>query len=176
MTATSYAFVALRPNGAADDPEHVLENVLFGSGRHVYLVPPGHQRKLAFERVLLAWNGSREAARALAESLPYPKIAVAVTMCVVDARAEAQARIGADAEHHLSHHRISAALHHVDKRNGDVAEALIAEVGRQRADLIVTGGYGHSRLREWLLGGVTYELLHQASAAALARPLEKRLR
>ena len=56
--------VTLRPNGAMD-PERLIEGVLFGSGRHVYLVPETERPKIAFDRILIAWNGSREAARAL---------------------------------------------------------------------------------------------------------------
>jgi nucleotide-binding universal stress UspA family protein len=161
---TADVFVALRPNSVPDEPERVVENVLFGSGRHVYLVPPRNERKTSFERVLVAWNGSREAARALGESLPYLKSAEAVVVCVVDTEppVEDQARLGTDVKHHLKHHGIAATLHHADGRKGDVGELLIAEASRQRAELIVLGGYGHSRLREWLLGGVTYKLLHQS--------------
>ena len=157
-------FVALRPKSVPEEPEPIVENVLFGSGRHVLLVPPGAKDKMSFESVLIAWNGSREAARALAESLPYLKLAPAVVICVVDPlpAVEAQALLGTDAKHHLRHHGIAAVLHHVDGRKADVGDALIAEAGRRRADLIVMGGYGHSRLRERLLGGVTYKLLHEA--------------
>ena len=61
------SFVALRPNGAVD-PEQLVEGVLFGSGRHVFLVP---ETERPVDRVLVAWNGSRESARALAEGMPY---------------------------------------------------------------------------------------------------------
>jgi nucleotide-binding universal stress UspA family protein len=81
---------------------------------------------------------------------------------VVDEWPPEQSVVGSDAISHLKHHGIDAKLHHLTPRDGDIGESLIAEAKRLRADLIVMGGYGHSRLREWLLGGVTSEMLHNA--------------
>jgi nucleotide-binding universal stress UspA family protein len=161
-------FVALRPNGAPHEPEYMIEGVLFGSGRHLFLVPDRKPAKPAFDHILVAWNGSRESTRALAEAMPYlHKAKTVAVVSVVDDELEEDATIGIEAVNHLSHHGIEATLHHPKKRKGDVGAALIAEARRQKADLIVMGGYGHSRLREWLLGGVTYELLHQAPVPLL---------
>jgi nucleotide-binding universal stress UspA family protein len=100
----------------------------------------------------------------MAEAMPYLDRARAVTVVVVDAfpPVEEWALLGSDAVAHLKRHGIEAALHRVKNHNGSVGATLIAEAKRLKADLIVIGGYGHSRLREWLLGGVTYELLHKA--------------
>jgi nucleotide-binding universal stress UspA family protein len=139
-------------------------SILFGSGRHLFLVPGGQVPNTPFVRTLIAWNGSRESARALAEAMPYLYKAKATTVVVVDENhpAELQALIGLDAVNHLRHHGIDARLHRVRNRTYDVAPALIEEAERLEVDLMVMGGYGHSRLREMLLGGVTYDLLHQA--------------
>jgi nucleotide-binding universal stress UspA family protein len=157
-------FVALRPNGVMEDPNHLVEGVLFGSGRHLFLTPDKRSIEYSFKRVLIAWNGSRESARALAEALPYLHQAETVTVVVVDefSPVEEQALVGSNAVNHLRHHGIEANLRHVKSKTGSTPAALLAEAKRQKATLIVMGGYGHSRLREWLLGGVTYELLHQA--------------
>jgi nucleotide-binding universal stress UspA family protein len=162
-------FVALRPNGAPQEPEHLVESVLFGSGRHVFLVPNRRPAKATQERIMLAWNGSRESARALAEALPYLHHAAETAVVVVDDEppTEMKAMLGLEVVNHLKHHDINAVLHRVRMRDNDVGMTLIAEARRLEADLIVMGAYGRSRVREWLLGGATYTLLHKAPVPLL---------
>jgi nucleotide-binding universal stress UspA family protein len=122
-----------------------------------------------FDRILVAWNGTRESARALAEAMPYLHKAQEATVVIVDDEppAERRAVLGKDAVDHLKRHGINATLHRARLRDGDVGATMIAETRRLKADLLVMGGYGHSRLREWLLGGTTYALLHKAPVSLL---------
>jgi nucleotide-binding universal stress UspA family protein len=157
-------FVALRPNGSSaslQEPEDLVESVLFGAGRHLFLVPEREPERPTLNHVLIAWNGSRESTRALAEAMPYLHKARSVAVIVAGERVPGglQEMISNELEAHLKHHGIEAEFRHIKSRNGDDGAAILAEAKRSKADILVMGGYGHSRLREWLLGGVTYELM-----------------
>jgi nucleotide-binding universal stress UspA family protein len=143
----------------------MIEEVLFGSGRHLFLMPDKKRtEKVGFESMIVGWNGSRESTRALAEAMGYLHKARSVEIAMVgepDILEPDSVQTG-ELMSHLEHHGISADLHRVKNRNGAVGEALISVARRRKADAIVVGGYGHSRLREWLLGGVTRELLRKS--------------
>ena len=146
----------------------MVESVLFGSGRHVFLVPPSERRKMEFGRILVAWKGSREAARALAEARPYLGRAQSVSICVVgDKRSEERALLGSEAVTHLCHHGVDATLHQITKDKRGIDTILISEAKRLEADLVVMGAYGHSRMREYVFGGATHWVLQNISVPVL---------
>ena len=157
-------FVALRPNGRVSEPEGLVENLLFGAGRHLFLVPDDLKLIAPLENVVVAWNGSRESARALAESLPYLHQARKVGVVVVEGRhpTEAEALMGNDAVNHLRHHGINAIKYRAVGQEDEIADALIEECRKLDANLLVMGSYGHSRLHELLPGSTTDRMLRQS--------------
>jgi nucleotide-binding universal stress UspA family protein len=157
-------FVALRPNDRASEPEGLVENLLFGAGRHLFLVPADQKEIVPFDHVIVAWNGSRESARALAESLPYLRQASKVGILVIEgeSKTEADPLKGNDAVLHLRHHGINAVKYRAIAEEDEIADALVAECRTLNANLLVMGSYGHSRLHELLPGSTTDRVLHRS--------------
>lgn len=144
------------------DPYRSLDpgSVLLKAGRPVLAVPR-LLNTLKARRVLIAWQDTREARRAVQDALPFLHRAdeVLVTEIRNDGQDRADSRIG-DVAHYLSRHRIAASPGVVLKSSsGTVAEELLRLAEREMTDLIVAGAYGHSRLGEWIFGGVTHDLL-----------------
>ena len=157
-------FVALRPNGQSNEPQGLIESLLFGTGRHLFLVPDDQKAMVPFENVVVAWNGSRESARALAESLPYLRQASKVSILVIEgeSKTEADPLKGNDAVLHLRHHGINAVKYRAIAEEDEIADALIEECRKLDANLLVMGSYGHSRLHELLPGSTTDRMLRRS--------------
>lgn len=152
-------FVATRPYGVGDTADwlDLVEAVLFGSGRGLLIVPPGCRQSGSIRTVLVAWNGSREAARALGEGMGFIQNASRTTALMIDPKAEAG--MGQDIERHLARHGVTAEIVAVESRGRRVADVVLDEARRVSADLVVMGGYGHTRLREQVFGGATLDML-----------------
>jgi len=134
--------------------------ILLRAGRPV-LVVPDTVAPLQLRRVVVAWKDTRECRRAVGDALPFLQRAKEVLLVGIgEGEGESNAK-GAlsDVAAYLLRHRV-AALHDVWRQaRGPVAAELLRLVQEEGADLIVAGGYGHSRLGEWIFGGVTHELL-----------------
>jgi nucleotide-binding universal stress UspA family protein len=161
-------FLTLRPSASGTGTQEVVESVLFRGGRHLLLLHDQQSYAQGFEHAVIAWNGSREVARALSEARPYLHNTRTVTILIVgkESQLEFDPPIGEDALGYLQAHGIEARLQAVAKR-GAVADSLMEELANLEADLAIMGGYGSPRLAEWLLGGTTRKLLRQSPVPLL---------
>ncbi|MGH6951986.1 MAG: universal stress protein, partial [Vitreimonas sp.] len=152
--------ILLRPRGAPDAPLRtaMFERVLFESGRPVLLVPPGWRQKTLGRTILVAWNGSREATRALADAQPL--LAAAENVFLVTIQGEIRGGLAiADIAAYLRRLGLRCQQRTVPRSERATIAALLEECDAVGADLMVMGGYGHSRLQEKLFGGVTQSLV-----------------
>lgn len=145
-----------------DDP--VVEEVALGVRCPVLAVPRG-KPLLAFDKpVLVAWDGGHEAATALRAALPL--LALAAQVHILTVREKADDFPARDAACYLSRHGVHAQVHD-EERKGSVTDAIENAAARLGAGLIVMGVFGHSRLRELLLGGVSRDLLDRSQVPLL---------
>lgn len=153
-----------------DGQRSVAEAVVFGSGRPVLLFRPGVADLLGggLSTVVVAWDGSRAAARALADALPLlPKARQVRVLTVINEKAEAHPGLADEAVRHLRVHGIDAVADEVDAAGRKVGQVFSNYVVEHRSDLLVMGAYGRSRLREFILGGATEYMLHDPKAPLL---------
>jgi len=159
--------IMLRPGGApvADYRRAVFESVLFSSGRPVLLVPPDWRAGAIGRKVAVAWNGKREAARALGDAAPLLEEADEIVVITVDAKPDANgvgSVPGADICAHLARRGLKVELRNLDGMGRPDADTLIAGAEAWGADLLVMGGYGRARVREMVFGGVTRAVVDTA--------------
>jgi nucleotide-binding universal stress UspA family protein len=153
-------------NQVNDDQRAVLETVIFSAGRPVIGFGAGSAGlPTQLNTVVLAWDGGRCAARAMADGLPFLSVARDVRiLTVTNEKPAARAGRGAEALRHLKIHGVAARADDVDAAGrsvGEVIDAYLEDVG---ADLLIMGAYGHSRLREFILGGATRHAIHHPKA------------
>jgi len=138
----------------------IIESALFDSGRPVLIVPYIQRAGLKLDHVLVGWDGSRTAARAIGDAMPLLLRAKAVEIVMVAGEAAKSDEIpGADIAHHLARHGVKPELHRLVSTEIDVASTILSHAADASADFLVMGGYGHSRLREFVLGGATRGIL-----------------
>jgi nucleotide-binding universal stress UspA family protein len=166
---TSDLFLATRPYGDPRRRSYIEETALFSSGRPCFFVPPKGTPHAGYDTIFVAWKETREAARAVAESIPFLLKARNVVVAIVEEQGASERfgeEAGADIGRYLSRHGVTPEIR---KINGwDYASAALEnEIGAVRPDLVVMGGYGHSKLREWILGGATRDVLSSSGVPVL---------
>jgi len=159
--ARHFDFSLVRQN-EPDKPAYddlIVEAALFDSGRPVLIVPYIQTENFKPDRVLVCWDGSRNAARAVGDALPFLARAKAIEVLTVGTEVKSGEIPGADIAHHLARHGLSVQLQNVAASDLDVPNTILSHAADVSATLIVMGGYGHSRLREFVLGGATRGIL-----------------
>ncbi len=158
-----------QPEREKSAPAEILdEGVLFDSARPVIMVPFIQKDGLKLGRVLACWDGSRAATRAIADSMPFLEKAKQVDLVIVaGGRAKSDEIPGADIGQHLARHGLKVDVKRITSPDIDVASTILSYAADCSADMIVMGGYGHSRLREFVLGGVTRGILESMTVPTL---------
>ena len=168
--ASDLTIMGWPPAEGADLERAILEACLFESGRPLLLVPPKQTFRAPPARILVAWNGSREATRAVREALPLLRRARLTRIVSVDSEdsdsggfEDANAQIA----RHLQNHQVAVETKRAHSGGRDVALTLIEEAEQFGAGLVVLGGYGYMRSGHWLYGSATRSALSMARAPML---------
>lgn len=144
------------------DNDDMIETALFQSGRPLIVVPYIQKDGLKLDRVVCCWDGSRAAARAINDALPLLAKATSVHILIVlnekTNLANNEVR-GVEMAKHLARHDVKVQIETIPAPDIDVTNAILSYAADNSGTLIVMGGYGHAKLREVILGGVTREML-----------------
>ncbi len=138
------------------------ESIIFGSGRPTLILPQTPKRAGAFalDTAVVAWDFSRASARAVADALPIlQKVKRVRVVTVTSEKVIDTSRSGAELARHLAGHSINVVLDNVDAAGRSIGEALVSYVTSRNADILVMGAYGHSRIRDFIVGGATKSIL-----------------
>lgn len=153
--------------GDLDAQRGVAEAVIFGAGRPVVVFRADDQREIPerLDRILVAWDGGRAAARAVADALPILAAAQDVQIVIVtNEKPGAGAGSGDDLKRHLDRHGVAAQMVEIDAEGSPIGAVLRRRLAQDPRDLMVMGAFGHSRTREFILGGATQSLLSDPPA------------
>jgi len=146
--------------------ETLIEATLFDSGRPIIVVPFFQKEPLKLEKIVCCWDGSRAATRAINDAIPFLKRAKSTELfIVVNEKTSGDDEIrGVEMAKHLARHSVHVDIETVPVADIDVPNAILSHVADCSANLIVMGGYGHSRFREFVLGGATRTILSSMTA------------
>lgn len=162
--------IVARPTQAhMESGQAILDAVLFEAGRPVIFVPPEWKPGKIGRRILVAWKPTREAARALADADAFIGSAESVSIVTVDGKPSRGygEQPGADIAAHLAYRGAKAELFNLASGGRSESEAIMSQAVSLGADLVVMGGYGRSRMSEFIFGGVTRGMLRHATVPVL---------
>ncbi len=142
-----------------------IEAALFHSGRPTIIVPRKGRSSFSPDRVLIAWDGGLHSARAVAASMPILALAKKIEVLTIGENSKDPETHAADLVRHLERHGFD--VQHKRRNGDDVPKVILKEAEKSSASLLVMGAYGHSRLREFVFGGVTRFMLANATVPVL---------
>ena len=145
----------------------IIEAALFDSGRPVLVVPYRLRGGIKLDRVLVCWDGSRSAARAVGDAIPFLKRAKVVEVVIVGDEVKSSEIPGADIAHSLARHGIRVDVKRIAAPSVFPESVILPHAADSSADIMVMGGYGHSRWCEFVLGGVTRNILSRMTIPTL---------
>jgi len=145
----------------------LIEAAIFQSGRPVLIIPFVQKSGIKLERVMVCWDGSRNAARAIGDAMPFLERAQQVSVITIETKELPRELSSSRISAHLARHRINVEMKTIPAREIDAANIILNEAANSGATLIVMGGYGHTRFRELVLGGVTRSMLQSMTVPVL---------
>ncbi len=160
--------IVLQPEPDLDTFDNTMpQEIMFESGGPVLFIPYTHKGPVNAKRIGIAWDGSRLAARALRDAAPFLTGAHAVTIISINERQiPDEASVNALSAH-LARRRLAAHVSRMNADRADIQPSILSIAADEGLDLIVMGGYGHSRLQERILGGVTRDMLQSMTIPTL---------
>jgi nucleotide-binding universal stress UspA family protein len=164
--AGAIADLILMSQDRLDAESPAIAAVALSAGRPVLCVPHSGTFRTCGRRILVAWNGSRESARAAHDALPFLVRADRVVLFAAEEKSPAGSSV-MDAAAHLSAHGATIEVTRTTLNDIDIGTAILNAASDTSADLIVMGAYGHTRLREWAFGGATRTILESMTAPVL---------
>lgn len=161
--------IVAQPDSAnPSQTDFLSEAVLFGSGRPMLMIPYIHRGGFKADRVLVCWDGKAPAARAVHNAAPFLRKAKAIDVVAINEHEDAVGEASLSALiAHFARRDLAATPHRLTADTSNVHNAILSLAADNNSDLIVMGGYGHSRLREFILGGVTRAMFETLTVPAL---------
>ncbi len=156
------------PNSDYPAYREIAEEMIFGSGRPVLLMPDKVSPELTLAVVVVAWDGSRVAARAISDALPFLKFAQTVRLVEMTGEKPLEGTSSVAAlQNQLQSHDITATVDTIEVGDASAGEVLTDYCARQHAELLVMGAFGHTRMRDFVMGGVTKFIVHHTPLPVL---------
>jgi len=147
--------------------DFLSEAVLFGSGRPMLMIPYITHAPIKTDRVLICWDGGIPATRAVHDAMPFLRKAKTIDIVTVNEKEGASEASSAALMAHLARRDLAATPYRITADSPNIHNAILSLAADNNSDLMVMGGYGHSRLREFILGGTTRGMFESLTVPAL---------